>query len=209
MTQSSSNSKQGSGADSGAMTYAKALLGACTTQGTTTTAVEELDSFVFDVWEKLPKLKELFSSSLISADEKIELIKKALAGKASQVFENFLLVLAKHDRLSILPSVQNAVQILLDHQSGNVRVSVTTADPLEQTQLTQLQQSLTGMLGGKPVLDNKIDPSIIGGLVLRVGDKVYDGSMASQLKRVRQEMVNRSVHEIQSRRDSFSTSERN
>jgi F-type H+-transporting ATPase subunit delta len=197
------------GQDSVAVTYAKALLGALATNGQTNDTLAELDSFVADVWGKLPQLTKTLSSRLLGGEEKSSLIQKALTGKASQVFLNFLLVLAKHDRLASLPAIQRAVRKLLDQQSGIVRVNVITADPLDTAQLTTLKQSLQGLFGANPVLHNQIDPSIIGGLVLQVGDQVYDGSLASQLQRVREQMITRSVHEIQSRRDRFSSAERN
>ena len=92
---------------------------------------------------------------------------------------------------------------LLDQQRNIIRAKLVTADPLDAALLSQMQQTLASRLGGTPVIDNQIDPNIIGGFVLRVGDKVLDGSLAAQLQRVREQMINRSVHEIQSRRDSF------
>ena len=59
------------------------------------------------------------------------------------------------------------------------------------------------MLGGEPLVEQVVDPTVIGGAVLRVGDVVYDGSVANQLQILRQQMIDRSVHEIQSRRDRF------
>ncbi|HEV3344867.1 MAG TPA: F0F1 ATP synthase subunit delta, partial [Pirellulales bacterium] len=60
------------------------------------------------------------------------------------------------------------------------------------------------MLGGEPVLAAKVNPDLIGGLVFRVGDTVYDGSVATRLARVRSQMIDRSIHEIQRRRDRIS-----
>ena len=67
----------------------------------------------------------------------------------------------------------------------------------------QIAESLRGKLGGEPVFEQETDPSLIGGAVLRVGDTVYDGSIANQLQNLRQQMIDRSAHEIQSRRDRF------
>ncbi len=58
-------------------------------------------------------------------------------------------------------------------------------------------------LGAEPLLTRVVDPELIGGAVLRVGDTVHDGSIANQLEKLRQQMIDRSVHEIQSRRDRF------
>ncbi len=83
-------------------------------KGTTTTVIEELDSFVFDVLRKIAETCRNFFVQLDQcSDEKIGLIKKALAGKASQVFENFLLVLGKaRPAQNALPAIQHAVQIV-------------------------------------------------------------------------------------------------
>ncbi len=59
------------------------------------------------------------------------------------------------------------------------------------------------MLEGEPVLDERVDPGVIGGIVVRIGDTVYDGSIANQLENLRQQIIDRSAHEIQSRRDRF------
>ena len=76
-----------------------------------------------------------------------------------------------------------------------------------------LQQELTialrGMLGAEPVLQVSTRPDLIGGMVLRIGDTVYDGSIATRLARLREHMIDRSVHEIQSGRDRFSIAEGN
>jgi len=58
-------------------------------------------------------------------------------------------------------------------------------------------------LGGTPVLHERVDPAVIGGVVVRVGDTIYDASVARQLETMRQQMIDRSAHEIQSRRDRF------
>ena len=63
--------------------------------------------------------------------------------------------------------------------------------------------TLGALLGQRPILETVVDPALIGGAVLRIGDTVYDGSVANQLQFIRQQMIDRSVHEIQSRRNSF------
>jgi F-type H+-transporting ATPase subunit delta len=73
----------------------------------------------------------------------------------------------------------------------------------------QLSETLRGMLGGQPVLVVNTRPELIGGIVLRVGDTVYDGSVATRLARIRDQMIDRSVHEIQSGRDRFGSAEGN
>ncbi|MGC4003523.1 MAG: ATP synthase F1 subunit delta [Pirellulales bacterium] len=197
------------GVDAVVLTYAQAMLGAADKAGEVDTVVAELDAFVNDVWNKLPGLAGVLGSTLIAGAVKGEMVRKALDGRAGTTFANFLAVVADHDRLGHLPAIARAVHHLVDERKGLQRVEVVTAAPLEQSQLTSLEQTLRGLLKGTPVIHNTIDPRIIGGLTLRVGDTVYDASLSAQLKRVREQMVFRSVHEIQSRRDRFSTAEGN
>ena len=82
-------------------------------------------------------------------------------------------------------------------------MQVTTAAPVDDALAERIVKTVRPLLDGEPVLKRAVDPKLIGGIVVRVGDTVYDGSIASQLKNVRQQMIDRSAHEIQSRRDRF------
>jgi F-type H+-transporting ATPase subunit delta len=85
-------------------------------------------------------------------------------------------------------------------------VLLTTAAPLSPAMVARIVDNLRNKLGGEPVVEQVVDPELIGGAVLRVGDTVYDGSIANQLKNLRQQVMDRSAHEIQSRRDRFRNS---
>ena len=95
---------------------------------------------------------------------------------------------------------------LYEEMQNNVRVRVTTAAPIDAGQADHIAAALAASLGRRPVLETTVDPALIGGAVLRIDDTVYDGSVANQLQSIRQQMIERSVHEIQSRRDRFSNS---
>jgi F-type H+-transporting ATPase subunit delta len=82
-------------------------------------------------------------------------------------------------------------------------VALQTAAPLEDGLSRKLETSLRQLVGGQPQVGASVDPALIGGIVLRVGDTVYDGSLAWQLRQVRERMITRSIHEIESRRDRF------
>jgi F-type H+-transporting ATPase subunit delta len=86
---------------------------------------------------------------------------------------------------------------------GRVPVEVRTAVPLDDRLADQIKRQLRDSLQREPVLERKIDPRLIGGVVVRVGDTVFDASVSSQLEHLRRKMIQRSIHEIQSRRDRF------
>ena len=93
--------------------------------------------------------------------------------------------------------------------AGRRRVEVRTAAPLDDGLASRIRDHLRGMLSFEPELVSTIDPDLIGGLVVRIGDTVYDGSVSSQLEQIREKMIHRSVHEIQSQRDRFSHTDGN
>jgi F-type H+-transporting ATPase subunit delta len=192
-----------------ALTYARALLGAAKTAGNVESVAEEFSAFISQVWDRVPNLAGVLRSGLVSSDDKASVLTKAIGGQLSNTLNNFLMVVANHDRLGALPQIEQGLRQLIDAERGVVRVNVSTATALEGDQVSKLQSQLQQVLGGIPILDNTIDPTIIGGFVLRVGDKVYDASLSTQLEQLRQQMITRSIHEIQSRRDRFCITEGN
>ncbi len=183
-----------------ATVYAKALLGAAEKVGQTDAVVEELAVVVREVLDPSPKLEAVFASALISPEEKIQLLDRLFGGRLSGVLLDFLKVAARHGRLDILRSIDQQVANLHDELRGRIRVRLDTATPLEDGLAGRLTTSLERLLGGVPQVDSQVDAELIGGIVLRVGDTVYDGSVARQLQQVREQMITRSIHEIQSRR---------
>lgn len=186
--------------------YARSLLGAAEAAGQTDAVLAELDSFVEDVLDKLPSFETVLGTALVSPEEKTALLDKALSGKASPLLLNFLKVTANHGRLDCLRAIRRAAHEVYDKLRGRIPVIVRTATPLDAASEKQITERLRGMLRGEPQLVREVDPELIGGLVIRVGDTVYDGSVARRLEQLRQQMIDRSVHEIQSRRDRFSHS---
>jgi F-type H+-transporting ATPase subunit delta len=190
-----------------ARTYADALLDAAGTG--TNEALEELGSFVDDVLAKLPDLREVFFSRVIGRDEKISLIDRALAPRTSPLVANFLKVLARHDRLELLGLIVKEARLRQEARSGKQRVQVKSALPLSDSARARIQQRLAESLPFEPILETQVDPSLIGGIVIRVADTVYDSSLATRVEKLREDIQQRSLHEIQSGRDRFSSAEGN
>ena len=190
------------GAQQVAAIYAKALLGAAEKLGQTDVLVAELAA-VSDSLEDFPQLQAVFASALVSPDEKSQLLERLYGSRLSGTLLDFLKVVARHGRLDLVSAIHESVDKLYDELRGRVRVQLRTATPVQDGLSHNLTASLTKLLGGEPTLESEVDAALIGGLMLRVGDTVYDGSVARQLAQVREQMINRSVHEIQSRRDSF------
>ncbi|MBR4833311.1 MAG: ATP synthase F1 subunit delta [Thermoguttaceae bacterium] len=189
--------------------YAVAVLGACETFGVATDDfLEEFDSFVEAACDPFPKFEEILASAMVPTDEKLRIVAE-ICRDASPVFANFLKTLVKRGRTELLRDVRRGCRRIAAEREGRVAVKVTTAVPLSETAKANLAAKLRELVGGEPELSVVVDPETIGGVIVRVGDTIYDASIATQLNNARQEMIDRSAHEIQSRRDCFRYSEGN
>jgi F-type H+-transporting ATPase subunit delta len=100
-----------------------------------------------------------------------------------------LILLAERDRLVLLPDLLGAYrERLLDHQKV-VRAQVTTATTLAPDRAQAIEQKLAQVTGRAVTLDTKVDPSIIGGVVARIGSTIYDGSVTRQLEKMKQRLT--------------------
>ena len=186
-----------------AAVYAEALLGAAETAGQSEAVLDEFDDLLADVLDPFPRLQQVLASALISHDDKAGILDRVLGGRASPTMLHFLKVVSRHGRLDCLRAIHRLTRGLYEKMQGRVVVQVTSAAPVDDALAERIVRSIRPLLDGEPVLRRSVDPKLIGGIVVRVGDTVYDGSIAAQLNSVRQQMIDRSAHEIQSRRDRF------
>lgn len=194
------------GAHHVAAVYAQALLAATEKAGQSESVLEEFDSLVADVLDRLPKVEAVLRSSFVSDEDKVAMLQRALAGRASPLLANCLKVLARHGRLELVRLVHRQAHQELDRLRGRVAVELITATEIDDAAARALVATMAGVLAGQAVLLRRVDPGLIGGAVVKIGDTVYDGSVATQLANLREKIIDRSVHEIQSRRDRIRSS---
>jgi F-type H+-transporting ATPase subunit delta len=186
--------------------YAKALVGAAEKLNQTDSVLEELGSLVDDVLDKLPLFDQALSSPRVSQDEKIALLDRSLGGKMSPTLLNFLKVVARHDRLDFLRAIRRAADKLHNQLRGRVEVLVESAAPLNNALAERITARLTQLLGKQVVLTSEINPDLLGGLVVRLGDTVYDGSLAGQLNRMRSVTLEQTMQSIRTSLERFAVS---
>jgi len=189
------------GAQSLAAEYAKALFAAAEKADALDIVVEELNEIVTAIL-KHPKLADVIASSIFSPEHKVSMIDRAFGKRAHPLVTNFLKVLASHQRSYIVRPILQEIQKLYNKARGRIPVRVVTAAAITESQQKSIAARMKSVLGGEPILQIEVDPNLIGGLVVQVGDVVYDGSLSANLARLREQLINRSVHEIQRRRDS-------
>ena len=166
--------------------------------------LEDLESFVSEVLGSSRDFNSLLTSVVTTREQKAELIDRVVKPRASEFFTNFLHVLARHERLDLLPVIAQQARLEFDVRSNRKRVMVKSAVPLSDEQSGAVTERLRSTFGFEPILETQVDPSLLGGLVVQVGDTVYDGSLRTQLKSLKQRLRERYLNEIQSGRNRFS-----
>jgi F-type H+-transporting ATPase subunit delta len=170
-----------------ARVYAEALITAALKQGPDAvgSVCTELTALVGDLAAH-PDAAAFLASPAVGKKAKAAALAAALAGHASDLLRGLVGVLAQNNRLGLLRNVAAAYRQLLDVRVGRVRVKVTAAVPLGDEQQAALAANLKQLLGDRePVLDVRVDPDLLGGLVVQVGDSVIDTSVRSRLQSIR------------------------
>jgi len=165
--------------------YARALLDVVIKEGNPEQVEQELAAFA-DLFVQHPNLEKALTNPAVSATGKRGIVKELSARLTlSPPLGKLLMLLADRDRLVIVPDLVAVYRDRLMDVRQVVRADVTTAEPLAESKVSLLKERLSQMTGRKVTMTTTVDPSIIGGLVARVGSTVYDGSVATQLDRIK------------------------
>jgi F-type H+-transporting ATPase subunit delta len=135
------------------------------------------------------KVEAYLASPAVSRRRKEPVIAQAFGDRVSPVVRNLLGVLNQNGRLGILRALQAVYQGILDQRAGRVRVGVRTAAPLADDQKQRLTDTLAARLGREPVLDVRVEPELLGGLVVRIGDRVIDTSVRTRIESLRAQLM--------------------
>ena len=191
------------GARSVAKVYSQAYLDAAGADGVSA-ALEELGSFVSDVLAVNPEFDHMLRTQELNVDSKLQLLEKVVVPRSTPLFANFIRVVGQHDRLDLLPLIHDLAVREVERRLGRRRVQVTSAAELSSETLESIRSSMATALSTQPILEARIDPTLLGGMMIRVGDTVYDGSLKTQMKQLRASLHERCLNEIQRGRDRFS-----
>lgn len=186
--------------------YATALLGTSEPKGTSESLLAELDHLVDEVLQRHPAMEQLLGSPRVGIGEKMDLLDRVFGGRVSDELLTFLKVVNRHGRLNCLRAIRGAFRRALNNARGIVPVEVTTATPLDGASRAKIADQLRASLGREVELNNRIRPEIIGGLVVRVGDTVFDGSIANRLARTKHEVLSQTIQRLRESIDRFAVS---
>jgi len=189
-----------------ATVYAKGFLQAAQGQladlAAVAESVEELEA-VRLLCEQQPRFADRLASTRFSHADKCQLLQRTLGQHGSKLVLNFLGVVCRHGRFELLPTIVEQTRHLYNQRSGIVDVTVTSAVPLEDEVAQRMVQRLAQVLGKQVELQREVDPALLGGLQVRVGDTVFDGSVNAGLERARRTAFERSAERIRGQFDRF------
>jgi F-type H+-transporting ATPase subunit delta len=153
-------------------------------------AVVQLNSVVA-AFELSRELREVWESPAIAVEQKRQLL-DALAGRVGvtdRPVRNFIAVLIDHDRIALLPEIAKQLDIELNSRTGRVDAEIISARELSPEQRSSLIAEIS-RLTGKIILPHYLtDEKLLGGVTVRVGSTIYDGSVRGQLQRIRQQLT--------------------
>jgi ATP synthase, F1 delta subunit len=173
--------------DSAARRYAEAAFQVAERDGTVDAWRRELEAAETIVGE--PVIGRTLANPAISLETRTAAVDTTFGRVASRPVTNLLKLMLKRGRIEDVPRVAAEFRRLDNARQGITIATATAAAPLTADELTALTQRLEAFTGGRIELDVKVDPSLLGGLVVQVGDRLIDGSVRGRLERLRTQLV--------------------
>lgn len=179
-----------------ARVYSDAILALAEQSGQAESLRDELDDLAKLV-ERDSAFAEFLSSPMIATEARMRTIDKLFRGKLSDLLVNSLQVMNRKDRMGLLPALALSYRAALDAAKNVAEVRVSTAVPLTDALRGELQEVTAKISGKKTTLVESVDPSLIGGMIVHIGDRKYDTSVRARLRSVSRKLMERASREIQ------------
>ena len=144
---------------------------------------------IIDLTRTDAKFREFLASPIIDPAKRAESLRRMFDGQVTDLILRFLLVLNNKGRLGHLTKIAAAYDQMVQERFGRIEVDVFTATPLDDTQRSTIQARVKEALGKEPVLHTYTDETMLGGVKLRIGDQLIDGSVAGRLRRMQESLM--------------------
>ena len=134
-------------------------------------------------------LRRFLESPKVSAEQKNEILGKALQDRAPRLLVKFLQTLVRNRRQMLIPEISTEYWALLDETEGRVHAEVTVAKPADEDETRAIAAALKKAVGKEVVPHIRVNPDILGGVVVKIGDTVMDGSVRRRLSTLRRRLL--------------------
>ncbi|PYT55685.1 MAG: F0F1 ATP synthase subunit delta [Acidobacteria bacterium] len=174
---------------SASLQYANALADIALEQGAAEPAAKQLSAFGA-VYAESAELRTFLASPAVTIEVKHAVIEKIIARMgASKILRNFLFVIADHRRTPLIPEIIATFQQVIRQRQGVAEAEISSAVELSAAQKKELAATLARLTGKKIETKYSLDPALLGGAVVRIGDTIYDGSLRSRLNEMRAQLA--------------------
>ncbi len=155
---------------------------------------------IHDAWEGDRTLRSYFLATEISRAQKHVAMETLVEGRFPKLLGNFLRLLLQRGRLALIPEIAGAYATILDERLGRVPVTITTAVPVPESDFQAWKDAIRSSVGGDAVVTHVVKPEILAGAVIRVGDRIVDGSARRRLNALHTSIIERGMqrHALQS-----------
>jgi F-type H+-transporting ATPase subunit delta len=137
-----------------------------------------------DLLASIPSARELLQSPRIRPEQRRDIAARAFADRLEDPLEAFLVILAGHGRFELLPAIRAAYRKMLNRRQGRQEVTLVTARPLDPEQRDQIAGQLAEALSRRLAVTTRIEPDLLGGMVVQIGDRVFDASVAGRVEQI-------------------------
>jgi F-type H+-transporting ATPase subunit delta len=168
--------------------YAKSLLDLCIEKGQLDAAQADM-VMLKGIMDESRDLRLMLSSPVVKADKKVDILQKLFDGKLNAITMAFITLLTRKGREGFLPEIVTSFLNQLRKHQGITVAEVTSAVALDAGSRAKMMESATKMAGGQVELVEKVDVTLIGGFILKVGDKQIDSAIANRIKALKREFA--------------------
>jgi F-type H+-transporting ATPase subunit delta len=174
---------------SASLQYANALADIALAQGAAEPAAKQLNDFGV-AYAESAELRTFLASPAVTVEAKHAVIEKIIKRLgASKIIRNFLFVITDHRRTQLIPDILTTFRQVLRQRQGVAEAQISSAVELSAAQKKELAATLTKLTGKKIETKYSLDPALLGGAVVRIGDTIYDGSLRSRLNEMRSRLA--------------------
>lgn len=192
-------------ADALAKVYARSLFELATDAGGTDKLMEVADELeqICELAREDKKINLFLSSPIVDVKARGKALSAIFTNRITDLMLRFLLVLNNKGRLDRLESIETAFDQLVQEAFGRIEVDVITPVAIDAELIATIKEKISTVLGKEPVLHPYVDESLLGGIKLRIGDQLIDGSVQTRLRKLSEELKNNGGAAVRERFESF------
>jgi F-type H+-transporting ATPase subunit delta len=173
-----------------ANTYAQALLDNVPDNERADEIADELDAIV-RLLDDIEGFDALLTRAMLTRTQRDELVERVFSGRVSEPVEAFVTVLGRRNRLDVIRGAAARFRQLLNTRKGLLEVHATTSEPLDEKRRAEIAGMISEQLGSEVILIDHVDPDMLGGVVVRVGDRVFNASLSTSIEKLSNRLARR------------------